>query len=116
MLARMMRAGSPRIREDPAGGLAPAWALETAATEMVNVGIYLANRDGGQSYNQLADLMGVSKAAVIKRAKLGQQITRERERQHPATIRATDPLLTAARVAQPRELPPGADGQQQFPT
>src|SRR5262245_24573142 len=79
MLRRMITAGAPRIGQDPASGLSLAWELEQAATDMVNIGIYLANRDGGQSYNQLADMAGVSKAAIIKRAKLGETALRQRE-------------------------------------
>lgn len=95
MLRRMVNAGAPRIGQDPGEGLAAAWELEDAVTDMVNIGIYLANASG-QSYNQLASMAGVSKAAIIKRAKLGETAYKDQQRrQRTASLRA----------ARPRELP-----------
>jgi hypothetical protein len=99
MLARMIRAAEPRIGQDPEGGLLAAWHLETAWTEATNVGIYLAHRDGGKSYGELAALMGVSKAAVIKRAQLGEATDRQRQPRARA--------LPGVPRAAPRELERG---------
>jgi len=99
MLGRMIRAAEPRIGQDPEGGLVAAWHLETAWTEATNVGVYLAHRDGGKSYGELAALMGVSKAAVIKRAQLGEAIARQRQ---PGPRR-----LPGMAQARPRELEAG---------
>jgi DNA-directed RNA polymerase specialized sigma24 family protein len=98
MLSRMIRAAEPRIGQDPAGGLLAAWHLETAWTEATNVGVYLAHR-GGKSYGELAALMGVSKAAVIKRAQLGETTLQQRQ---PGPRR-----LPGMTQAKPRELETG---------
>lgn len=98
MLTRMLRAYGKRISEDPEAGLSHLRQLETELTDAVNVGIYTANRIGGHSINQLADMLGVSKQAVHKRVGLGAQIAQQAR---PAPI-------TQARVARPRELPPGS--------
>ena len=104
MRARMIRAAEPRIGQDPEGGLLAAWHLETTWTEATNVGIYLAHREGGKSYGELAALMSVSKAAVIKRARLGETTLRHRQpgpRHLPGIAQARPRELEAG------EPPPG---------
>ena len=99
MLRRMLTAYGTRIGQDPASGLTHLRELEQALTDAENLGIYTANRTGGHSINELADILGVSKQAVHKRVLAGEQIAKQRDRR-------PRPAVTAARVAQPRELPP----------
>ena len=96
MMTRMLRAYGKRIGQDPNAGLSHLRQLEAELADAVNLGIWTANRIGGHSINQLADMLGVSKQAVHKRVGLGEQIARQSER--------TQPAVTATRVAQPREL------------
>jgi hypothetical protein len=103
MMARMVRAYGKRIGTDPQAGLAHLRELEAAMADAVNLGIYSANRDGGRSINDLADMLGVSKQAIHNRVKLGEQLAVQRGRQDQAAI--------TARVAKPRELPPAQDGR-----
>jgi hypothetical protein len=98
MLRRMLAAYGRRIGEEPAAGLAHLRELESALTDATNLGIYTANQ-AGHSHNQIAAMLGISKAAAIKRAKLGEQIA---GRQH------RDLLLIAARKAAPRQLTAGS--------
>jgi predicted transcriptional regulator len=98
MLTRMMASYGKRIGDDPAASLAHLRDLESALTDATNHGLYLANKVGGHSINELADHLGVSKQAVFKRVGLGAEIARQRERRQQATLRA----------AKPRELPPGS--------
>lgn len=101
MLGRMIAAYDRRATADPVTELADLHQVETwlrvgatSASERTNVAIYLAQA-GGQSYGDLARVLGMTKAAVIKRAKLGETASRA-QRQEAAT---------AARRAKPRELP-----------
>lgn len=100
MMRRMVEAWHRRVLAAPDGNLAELYAAETSAQELAeqlrtgtNLRVYLAQQNG-LSYNDIAKALGMTKAAVIKRAKLGEQATRELE----ATMRA----------ALPRELPPGS--------
>jgi hypothetical protein len=107
MLARMMASYGKRIGDDPAASLAHLRNLESALTDATNHGLYLANKVGGHSINELADHLGVSKQAVFKRVGLGAEVQRERERQRRRRRRR----LTGTERAQednhrPRELPP----------
>jgi hypothetical protein len=95
MLARMMASYGKRIGDDPAGSLPHLRELETALTDATNHGLYLANKVGGHSINELADHLGVSKQAVFKRVNAGAVVARERERRQRITMR----------TARPRELP-----------
>jgi hypothetical protein len=99
MLRRMVLAYGTRIGAEPAAGLAHLRELEQAMTDATNLGIYTANRVGGHSINELAAILGVSKQAVHKRVGLGEQIAKSRTRTRPAAT---------ARMARPRELPPGS--------
>jgi hypothetical protein len=99
MLQRMITRWGDRIGDDPLTGLAHLRELQQTLTESVNVGIYMAHLNG-HSYSKLAGPLGVSKAAIVKRAKLGETALRERER---AVARKTRLKL---RHAQPQELPP----------
>jgi hypothetical protein len=98
MLARMMASYGKRIGDDPAASLAHLRELETALTDATNHGLYLANKVGGHSINELASHLGVSKQAVFKRVGLGAQVARRRQKNSFPT-----------RTARPRELPPGQD-------
>jgi predicted DNA binding protein len=104
MLRRMLTAYGTRIGQDPASGLTHLRELEQALTDAENLGIYTANRTGGHSINELADILGVSKQAVHKRVLAGEQLARQRDRAHERD-------LPTARVARPRELPPGPAAQ-----
>lgn len=103
MLARMLRAYGTRIGQDPEAGLARLRELEQALADAANVGIYTANKTGGHSINQLADVLGVSKQAVHKRVGLGELVARQRERAQRRSI-------SQARRAAPKALPSGSTG------
>jgi hypothetical protein len=98
MLHRMIARYGDRIGDDPETGLAALRQIEQTLTDSANTGIYAAHLDG-HSYAELATLLGVTKPAIIKRAKLGADVLRERERATARTARIS------MRVAQPRELP-----------
>jgi hypothetical protein len=102
MLRRMIVRYGDRIGEDPVTGLAALRDLEQAMTDSVNVGIHAAHLSG-HSYNQLATQLDVSKAAIVKRAKLGEAALRQRERIAASRTRRAVPT---APIARPRELPP----------
>jgi hypothetical protein len=104
MLLRMHKAYDRRAEDETS--LAAVWDIEanlrelaTVAADRTNLKVYLAQR-GGQSYSEIAQQMGMTKAAVIKRAKLGEAIVRQRAQ--------TQQAMPTAPVAQPRELPPRA--------
>lgn len=103
MLTRMLRGYGKRIGADPAASLPHLRELEQALTDSVNLGIYTANKIGGHSINELADVLGVSKQAIFKRVTLGEQIARDQDR---AQRRA----IGQARKAAPKELPSGSTG------
>lgn len=99
MLRRMLAAYGKRIGEDPAASLAHLRELESTLTDSVNLGLFLANKSGGHSINELADVLGVSKQAIHKRVGLGELVERERTKPRRS--------VTGARKATPRELGPG---------
>src|SRR5262245_40965614 len=99
MLARMIASYGKRIGDDPAASLPHLRELESALTDATNHGLYLANKVGGHSINELADHLGISKQAVFKRVNLGAEVARQREQQKRITMR----------VSRPRELPSGQD-------
>jgi hypothetical protein len=96
MLARMMASYGKRIGDDPAASLARLRELETALADATNHGLYLANKVGGHSINELAGHLGVSKQAVFKRVGLGAQVAARRQKNN---------LPTTGQAARPRELP-----------
>jgi hypothetical protein len=100
MLHRMIVRYGDRIGEDPVSGLASLRSVEQALADSVNAGVYAAHL-AGHSYNHLADLLGVSKAAIIKRAKIGETVTRQRERVAASRARAE------LRRAVPRQVTSG---------
>ena len=100
MLTRMMRAYGKRIAEEPAAALAHLREIETALTDATNLGIFLATQSG-QSPTDIADVLGISRQAIYKRAALGQRVD-DLGRQPQVNTG-----VTTARVARPRELPPG---------
>jgi hypothetical protein len=106
MLRRMLAAYGRRIGEEPAAGLAHLRELESALTDATNLGIYTANQ-AGTSYNQIADALGISKAAAIKRAKLGEQIAITRGKMHPAAALATRKVVPRQLTAGSPEVTPG---------
>lgn len=76
MLVRMIRAYGPRIGQDPAAGLEKLREIEAELTSAVNGGLYLANKTGGHSVNELAEVLGVSKQAIHKRVQAGEAIAK----------------------------------------
>ena len=100
MARRILRAYGRRIGEDPEAGLTHLRGLEAELADAVNVGIYTANKVGGHSINQLADVLGVSKQAVHKRVGMGEQVAQQQAQRTAA----------AARTAKRRELPAGSTG------
>lgn len=103
MLGRMITAYGKRVGADPAAALPHLRELEQALTDNVNFGIWQANKVGGHSVNQLADVLGVSKQAIFKRVTLGEQVARQRERTQRRSI-------SQARKAAPKQLPSGSTG------
>jgi hypothetical protein len=108
MLRRMILAYGTRIGAEPAEGLAHLRELETALADSVNLGIYTANKVGGHSINELADMLSVSKQAVFKRVGLGAAIARQRE-QRQRRRRFIVPTGTQIPAATPLELPKGRE-------
>src|SRR5215472_3513854 len=104
MLARMMASYGKRIGDDPAASLPHLRELETALTDATNHGLYLANKVGGRSINDLAGMLGVSKQAIFKRVGLGAAIARQREKRQrrPAGISSHNVQVIP-------ELPPGRE-------
>lgn len=103
MLRRMIIRYGDRIGDDPMAGLEGLRDLEQTMTDSVNVGIYAAHLNG-HSYAELAGLLNVSKAAIIKRAKLGETALRQRERAAASRTRLE------LRKAAPKQLPSGPTG------
>jgi hypothetical protein len=95
MLTRMLRAYGVRIGADPVTGLAQLRNLETAMTDAVNLGLHTA-LESGRSATEMAGALGVSRQAIYKRARLGEQTARARQAR---------PIM---RAAAPRQLPPGS--------
>jgi hypothetical protein len=95
MLIRMIRSYGKRVGQDPEAALGDLRAIETAFTDSVNLGLHDA-LSTGQSATRLADMLGVSRQAIYKRAGLGEQVARQRDRGR---------AIPTARVATPRELP-----------
>jgi hypothetical protein len=98
MLVRMLRSYGPRIGQDPAAGLEKLREIEAELTSAVNTGLYLANKTGGHSVNELADILGVSKQAIHKRVQAGEAAARKPPR----------PVRHSAVQAAPRELEAGS--------
>lgn len=88
MLRRMITAYGTRIGSDPAEGLTHLRDLEQAMTDSANYGLYMANKVGGRSINQLADMLGVSKQAIFKRVGQGELVARKREQRQLAVTQA----------------------------
>lgn len=115
MLRRMVTAYGRRVEASSTGVTevtllaqieADLQAVTAAVREQANVAIYLANKRG-QSYNELARPFDMTKAAIIKRAKLGELATREREKTVDLEARRAMPRALPA-LAEPREDDPGA--------
>jgi hypothetical protein len=102
MLARMLSAWKPRLTNDPMTGLAHVRDFQQKLDDAANIAIYHALAgDECQprlSPTAVAEVFGVSRQAIYKRAEAGAALT-----QHGPAARET----TTARIAQPRELPPG---------
>jgi hypothetical protein len=100
MLVRMVRSYGRRIGEDPAAGLVALRDIETEFAAAVNVGLMAANREGGHSINDLADMLGVSKQAIHKRVQAGEAA---------AKPKPPRPVVRHSAVrAAPRELDAGS--------
>lgn len=93
MLIRVLYGYGYRVSEDPAA-LAHLREIEAALRDAVNLGIYGANKLGERPYsiNELGAILGVSKQAIHKRARLGEEVfTRlEAARSAGALIRLAD--------------------------
>jgi HTH domain len=100
MLRRMVHAYGKRIGQDPEAGLTHLRELEAELAAAVNVGIFTANKVGGVSINQLADMLGVSKQAIHKRVEAGAR----------ASLDETPRKIASAPVAAPKALPRGQSG------
>jgi hypothetical protein len=98
MLRRMIRSYGRRIGENPEAGLEAVRAIEAELTGAVNTGLAEANRTGGRSMTELADMLGVSKQAIGARVKAGEATSRAR-------ARAARPIRSSAVKAVPRALP-----------
>lgn len=96
MLTRMMRGYGKRIAEDPAAALTHLRMIEAALSDATNQGIHRAI-ESGKSPTEIADVLGVSRQAIYKRATLGEH----------GTTSTAQPQVDTMRIAKPRELPPG---------
>ena len=76
MMRRMIRNYARRAGEDPMAELANLRAIEAELHEAVNNGVYVANKTGGHSVNELAEVLGVSKQAIHKRVQAGEAAAR----------------------------------------
>jgi hypothetical protein len=100
MLTRMMRGYGKRVAEDPAAALTHLRMIEAALSDATNQGIHRAI-ESGKSPTEIADVLGVSRQAIYKRATLGGH----------GTTSAAQPQVDTIRVARPQELPPGETGR-----
>lgn len=98
MMRRMVRNYRRRAGESPAAELPNLRAIEAEFADAMNGALYLANKTGGHSINELAEVLGVSKQAVHKRVKAGEAAAR------PEPSR---PVRHGAARAVPRELEAG---------
>jgi hypothetical protein len=96
MLIRMIRSYGKRVGQDPEGALVDLRTIETTLADSVNLGLHDA-LSAGQSATRLADILGVSRQAIYKRAGLGEQVARQRAKQIGNTLP----------VARPREVTSG---------
>jgi len=99
MLKRTLLALGYRIGDDPAA-LAHLREIEAALRDSVNLGIYLANKGPARySIVEQAAILGVTKQAVHKRVRLGEQVylAIEAARAGGAVVRLAD--IRAARAA-----------------
>jgi hypothetical protein len=117
MLIRMLYAYGYRVSQDPAD-LGYLRDLEAAFRDAVNLGIFGANRAGDRPYGigTIGAVLGVSKQAIAKRVKAGEEVLvrLEAARSAGALVRLADVragrarALEAAGVADvtgsPREL------------
>lgn len=97
MLKRMDAAYGKRIGEEPLTALAHLRELEAGRIDAVNHGIYTAIQ-AGASPTELAEVLGISRQAIYKRAALGEHVTDQGRQLQVDTVR----------VARPRELPPAS--------
>jgi hypothetical protein len=73
MMTRIITAYGDRIAADPAA-LAHLRDLQQALADQVNRGIFEANRSAAHySQNEIAAILGISRQAVAKRIRLGEQ-------------------------------------------
>jgi DNA-directed RNA polymerase specialized sigma24 family protein len=105
MMRRMTVAWQRRALTSPSAELADGYAAEAITQELAeqlrqvtNVAIYRA-QIAGRSYGDIATELGMTKAAVIKRGRLGETLVRQLNGHGGQAA-------IAARIAQPRELPP----------
>ena len=73
MLVRQLYAMGERIGDDPVA-LVHLRELEVTLAQQVNRGIFLANRRGRYSQNEMARILGVSRQAIAKRIQLGELV------------------------------------------
>lgn len=119
-LTRIIYGYGIRIGEDPVA-LVHLRDLEAAMRDAVNLGVYLANKEGDRPYsiNEIAAIMGISKQAVHKRVRLGEPVYARLEiaRTNGAIVRLADMRQTRAaslaaagipdRTGSPKELTAG---------
>ena len=72
MMRRMIRNYSRRGAENPAAELVNLRSIEAEVADAIDNALYLANKTGGHSVNELAEVLGVSKQAVHKRVQAGE--------------------------------------------
>lgn len=74
MMLRIIAAFGDRIAEDPVA-LVHLREIQEALTDQVNRGIWRANaQQDGYSQNHMAAMLGVSRQAIAKRARLGEAV------------------------------------------
>jgi hypothetical protein len=87
MLIRLIRSYGKRIGQDPDAALIDLRAIESELTDSVNLGLHDA-LSSGQSATKLADMLGVSRQAIYKRAGLGEQVAKQRARAKQRRVRS----------------------------
>lgn len=103
MLTRMHRGYEKRLGTNPTANLPRLRDLEQSLTDAANVGIYTANKIGGHSINELADIFGVSKQAIFKRVQAGELVARQRDQAQRRSI-------SQERTAAAKQLASGSTG------
>lgn len=93
MLRRMIGAYGPRIGEEPMIALSHLQELEDALADATNLGIHLAIQSG-QSPTKLADARGTTRQTIYKRAELGAEVAKQRERQRHKRLPGNANALT----------------------